>query len=69
MSHNLAFYDNENPLPGDYTFSVTFGTLEITINAPVLLDFFVSYVMDDPGSGGILPVNEPLTCKYLACYS
>lgn len=68
VSRNLAFYDNENPLPGNYTFSVTFGTLEITTDEPIFLDLFISYVMDDPGSG-ISPVHEPLACKYLACYN
>lgn len=69
VSRNLALYANENPLPGNYTFSVTFSTLEIVADVPVLLDLFVSYVMDDPRSGGSLPVHEPRTCKYLCCYS
>lgn len=69
VSQNLALYDNDNPLLGNYTFSVAFGTLEIVVDVPVLLDLFVAYIMDDPGSGRTLPVHEPVSCKYLDCYN
>ena len=65
VSGTLVFFEDDNPLSGDWTFSVASGTLEIAVNAPILLDFFVSHVIDDPDSAGILPACEPTACKYL----
>ena len=64
VSGTLVFFEDENPLSGDWTFSVASGTLEIAVNSPILLDFFVSHVIDDPDSTGILPACEPTACKY-----
>ena len=65
VSGTLVFFEDEDPLSGNWIFSVASGTLEIAVNAPILLDFFVSHVVEDPDeSTGILPACEPTACKY-----
>ena len=63
LSGNLFFFEDENPASGDWMFFVASGTLEIAVNEPILLDFFVSHVVDDPDSDGIQPVCEPRSCE------
>ena len=63
VTGTLAFFEDEDPESGDWMFSVASGTLEIAVNSPILLDFFVSHIIDDPDSDGILPVCEPPQCK------
>ena len=63
LSGTLFFFEDENPASGDWMFSVASGTLEIAVNAPILLDFFVSHVVNDTDSDGIQPVCEPRSCE------
>ena len=63
VTGTLAFFEDEDSETGDWMFSIASGTLEIAVNSPILLDFFVSHVIDDPDSDGILPVCEPPQCK------
>ena len=66
VTGTLVFFQDDDPLSGDWMFSVASGTLEIAVNVRTLIDFFVSHVIDDPESTGILPVCEPTACKYNA---
>ena len=63
VTGTLVFFEDDDPLPGDWMFSTASGTLEIAVNVQILLDFFVSHVIDDPDSTGILPACEPTACK------
>ena len=65
VTGTLVFFEDDNPSSGDWMFSVASGTLEIAVNVQILLDFFVSHVVDDPNSTGILPACEPTACKYM----
>ena len=65
VTGTLVFFQDDDPLSGDWMFSVASGTLEIAVNVRTLIDFFVSHVIDDPESTGILPACEPTACKYI----
>ena len=63
LSGTILFFEDENPASGEWMFFAASGTLEIALNKPILLDFFVSHVADDPDSDGIEPVCEPRSCE------
>ena len=60
----LGLSENINPQPGIWTFCASSGTIQIAVNAPVVLEIDVQFTKRSP-TGEIVPTaDKPFACKF-----
>ena len=60
----LGLSENINPQPGTWTFCASTGTIQIAVNAPVVLEIDVQFTKRTP-TGVIVPTaDKPFACKF-----